>query len=98
MLKNVAIFLLLTHTICYSQRIDQLGKAKPLTISGGFSANSIFYNGLANREPFTYFLNGNINANIYGLYNIPVSFAYTNQQFAFNEPSFKINRLSLNNC
>ncbi|QCX40667.1 hypothetical protein FF125_20300 [Aureibaculum algae] len=95
MLKNVAIFLLLTHTICYSQRIDQLGKAKPLTISGGFSANSIFYNGLANREPFTYFLNGNINANIYGLYNIPVSFAYTNQQFAFNEPSFKINRLSL---
>lgn len=66
-----------------------------MTISGGFSANSIFYSGLGNRDPFTYFLNGNINANIYGLYNIPVSFAYTNQQFAFNEPSFKINRLSL---
>lgn len=64
-------------------------------LSGGFSANAIFYDGLANREPFTYFISGNINANIYGLYNIPVSFAYTNQQFSFNEPSFKINRLSL---
>ncbi len=95
MLKKVAIFIFFIHSICYSQRIDQIGKAKPLTIGGGFSANSIFYNGLGNREPFTYFLNGNINANIYGLYNIPVSFAYTNQQFSFNEPSFKINRLSL---
>jgi len=95
LLKKVAIFIFSIHSICYSQRIDQIGKAKPLTISGGFSANSIFYSGLGNREPFTYFLNGNINANIYGLYNIPISFAYTNQQFAFNEPSFKINRLSL---
>ncbi len=72
-----------------------MGKAKPVTITGGFSANSIFYNGTANRAPFTYFLNGNINANLYGLFNIPVSFAYTNQQFSFNEPSFKINRLSI---
>ena len=95
MLKKVAIFIFLIHSVCYSQRVDQIGKAKPLTIGGGFSANSIFYNGLGNREPFTYFLSGNINANIYGLYNIPVSFAYTNQQFSFNEPSFKINRLSL---
>jgi len=78
-----------------AQRIDNLGKAKPVSISGGFSANSIFYNGTANRDPFTYFLNGTINVNLYGLYNIPVSFAYTNQKFTFNEPSFKINRLSI---
>lgn len=78
-----------------AQRLDNLGKAKPLTISGGVSANAVFYDGTANRDPFTYFLNGNINANIYGLYNIPVSFSYTNQQFNFNEPAFKINRLSL---
>ncbi len=93
--KKFTLFIFLLSSIAYSQRLDNLGKANPVTISGGVSANTIFYNGSANREPFTYFLNGNINANLYGLYNIPVSFSYTNQQFAFNEPSFKINRLSL---
>ncbi len=86
---------LISYLSSYSQRLDNLGKAKPVTITGGISANTIFYDGTANREPFTYFLNGSINANIYGLYNIPVSFSYTNQQFNFNEPAFKINRLSL---
>ena len=86
---------MLFNSVCYAQRIDQLGKAKPVTITGGISTNSIFYNGTANRDPFTYFLNGNVNANLYGLYNIPISFAYTNQKFSFNDPSFKINRLSL---
>ena len=94
-LKKIAIFIILFNSVCYAQRIDHLGKAEPVTITGGLSANSIFYNGTANRDAFTYFLNGNINANLYGLYNIPVSFAYTNQQFSFNDPSFKINRLSL---
>ena len=88
------IFILFTGSI-NAQRLDQLGKARPLTLSGGIAANMIYYEGTANRDPFTYFLSGNVNANIYGLYNIPVSFAYTNQQFNFNEPSFKINRLSL---
>ena len=85
----------LLSSIAYAQRLDNIGKAKPVTISGGISANAVYYDGTANRDPFTYFLNGNVNANIYGLYNIPVSFAYTNQEFAFNEPSFKINRLTL---
>lgn len=87
--------LVLSCFVTNAQRLDNLGKAKPLTISGGVSANAVFYDGTANRDPFTYFLNGTINANIYGLYNIPVSFSYTNQQFNFNEPAFKINRLSL---
>jgi len=95
-LKRITIVLVVAFSsIAYSQRLDNLGKATPVIISGGISANTIFYDGVANRDPFTYFLNGNINANLYGLYNIPVSFAYTNQRFAFNEPSFKINRLSL---
>ena len=94
-IKKITLIIFLLSSIAYSQRLDNLGKAKPVTISGGFSANSIFYDGTANRDAFTYFLNGSINVNLYGLYNIPVSFAYTNQQFAFNEPSFKINRLSI---
>ncbi len=91
----LAIGLSMFSSFIYAQRIDHLGKAKPVTITGGVSANSIFYEGSANRKSLTYFLNGNVNVNLYGLYNIPVSFSYTNQQFSFNEPSFKINRLSL---
>lgn len=94
-LKRIGLILLFFSSITNAQRLDNLGKAKPITITGGISANSVFYNGSANRDDFTYFLNGNINTNLYGLYNIPVSFSYTNQQFNFNEPSFKINRLSL---
>lgn len=94
-LPKITILLIFISGICTSQRLDQLGKAKPLTFTGGIAANTIFHEGTANREPFTYFLTGTLNANVYGLYNIPVSFSYTNQQFTFNEPSFKINRLSL---
>ena len=94
-MKKIAIIIFLFSGVCYSQRLDQLGEAKPVSVSGGLSANSVFYNGLADRETFTYFLNGNVNVNLYGLFNIPISFAYTNQKFTFKDPSYKINRLSL---
>ncbi len=72
-----------------------MGKDKLLKYNGGIAANSIFYDGTANRQPFTYFLTGNLNFNIAGLYNIPLSFTYSNQKFDFPNP-FKFNRLSLN--
>ncbi len=80
----------------FSQNInfDQLGKEKWLRYNGGVSASAIYYDGTANRQPFTYFLNGNLNFNIAGLYNIPLSFTYSNQDFNFANP-FQFNRLSL---
>lgn len=80
--------------LCNAQDLTQIGKAKLFTISGGVSANSIFYEGAALRAPFTYVLNGNINFNINGLFNIPLSFAYSNQEFEFSQP-FRFNRLSI---
>lgn len=79
-----------------SQSIDlgQVGKAKLFDYSGSLSANGVYYEGTANRQSFTYFLNGNLNFNIAETYNIPLSFAYTNQNFDFSSP-FKLNRLSI---
>ncbi|AXT57088.1 hypothetical protein D1815_15535 [Aquimarina sp. AD1] len=87
------LLVLLTYPLL-GQDLGQIGKAPLVKINGGISANSVYYNGTANREPFTYFLNGNLNFNISGIYNIPLSFSYTNQDFAYSTP-FKINRLSI---
>lgn len=82
-------------TYCYSQSInfDQLDKEKWLRYNGGISANGVYYDGTANRQDLTYYLTGNLNFNIAGLYNIPVSFTYSNQEFNFPSP-FNFNRFS----
>jgi len=66
-----------------------------LKYNGGIAANAVYYDGTANRQPLTYFLTGNLNFNIAGLYNIPLSFTYSSQEFDFPNP-FKFNRLSFN--
>lgn len=81
-------------TTIYSQDLGQIGKAKLFKLTGGVAANSIYYDGNANREPFTYFLSGNVNLNISNVYNIPFSFSYSNQKFASSNP-FSFNRLSI---
>ncbi|WP_108866377.1 hypothetical protein [Aquimarina aquimarini] len=80
--------------IASAQNLEQIGKTPLLRFNGGISSNGIFYDGTANRDPFTYFVNGNLNFNISGIYNIPLSFSYTNQDFGYSTP-FKINRLSI---
>lgn len=83
-------------TLGFSQSIsfDQLGKEKWLRYNGGVAANSVYYDGTANRQDLTYYLTGNLNFNIAGVYNIPLSFTYSNQEFNFPSP-FSFNRLSL---
>ena len=87
---------MLLSSFGFSQSInfDQLGKEKWLRYNGGIAANAVYYDGTANRQDLTYFLTGNLNFNIAGLYNIPLSFTYSNQDFNFPNP-FNFNRLSL---
>ncbi|GHT15130.1 hypothetical protein FACS189426_22420 [Bacteroidia bacterium] len=75
---------------------NMFGKGKPLKLTGGFSANSVYNAGDPNmgRDPFSYYLNGNINLNIYGQINLPFSFNFTNSGTSYNLPSSP-NRLSL---
>lgn len=97
-LKKIILItiLLFISALGFSQNfnVQEVGKAKLINVSGGASANTVFYSGNATREPFSYFLNGNINFNIANLYNVPFSFSYTNQKFGYNKPVL-MNRLSI---
>lgn len=77
-----------------AQNLDKIGKSSLFKLSGGVGVNSVYYNGDANREPFTYFLSGNVNLNISDVYNIPFSFSYSNTKLQTNNP-FTFNRLSI---
>lgn len=71
-------------------------KAKPVKFNGGISAGSMFYNGSGNtgRQPFTWYLQGNANVNVFGKVNLPFSFNFTNAGSGFSYPVMP-NRLSL---
>ncbi len=65
-----------------------------LKINGGVNFNSLFYgaNGIANRrDPFTWYLNGNITLSFLD-WSIPFSYSYSNNQAKFTQP---FNQVSL---
>ncbi|MEW7279193.1 hypothetical protein ABW636_11425 [Aquimarina sp. 2201CG1-2-11] len=99
MQKITFLFFMLVSIIGYSQNIDieNVGKAKPIKVSGVISANGVYYdaNQNNNREPFTYFLRGNLNVSIYG-FTVPISYSFTNQgdNLDYALP-FNFNRISL---
>ncbi|RXM53208.1 MULTISPECIES: hypothetical protein [unclassified Chryseobacterium] len=105
--KSIVLLLLTSvFTLNKAQEVDleNIGKRtveelkkNPFKISGGISANSVFYssNVYSGRAPFTYFLNGNLNLGLYR-WSMPVSYSFTNQgsQLGYQVP-FKFNRLSI---
>lgn len=92
--KLLQLLLLLFHFVAIGQNLENIGKSSIVKLTGGIGVNTVFYEGSANREPFTYFLSGNVNVNVSGVYNIPISFSYSNSKFQTNNP-FSFNRLSL---
>lgn len=95
------IILVACCKITIAQQVDIEGlknvfKAKPIRFSGGIAANTAFYSGNGNygREPFTWFLQGNLNANLFGKINLPFSFNLTNASHGLTYPT-PPNRLSL---
>ncbi|WP_127142052.1 hypothetical protein [Flagellimonas marinaquae] len=77
--------------------LETLGRGKAFQLGGGISSNGVFYNANLEsaREPFTYFLQGNLNLSFYQ-FSMPISYSYSNQgeQLNYNLP-FNLNRLSL---
>ncbi|MGG8496757.1 hypothetical protein ACQY1Q_10090 [Tenacibaculum sp. TC6] len=92
--KKASIFFLLFPFIVLSQNLENIGKSSLFKLTGGVGVNTVFYEGNSNRAPFTYFLSGNVNVNVSGVYNIPLSFSYSNSKFQTNNP-FSFNRFSL---
>ena len=104
MIKKNILFLLfiffLSEATSQNVRVEDFknlfGKGNPLKLNGGFSANTVANTGNSGniRDPFTYYLNGNINLNIYGQLNLPFSFNFTNSGTSYKLPSSP-NRLSI---
>jgi hypothetical protein len=96
--KYILSFLLLALVLDLSaQDIEQVLKAPPASINGGLSFSQIGNyspDTTQNQEPYSYFLSGNINANLFGVVNLPFSFAYTNSQVTSSLPQ-PFNRLSM---
>ncbi len=63
---------------------EKLKDKKPFKITGGINASTIFYTGNTNsgRDPFSYYLNGNVNLGLYGI-TVPLSFSFTNSGFSY---------------
>jgi hypothetical protein len=86
----ILLFLLLLQNIpeAMGQNLDQIGKGKALSFSGGISANQVLYgvNGIERRRnPYTYVLSANMSIGLYGL-SMPFSFSYSNRQTSFQQP------------
>ncbi|MDG3584159.1 hypothetical protein OSR52_17510, partial [Galbibacter sp. CMA-7] len=97
--KLLCILLLSVAGISMAQSVDleQFGQEKPLKVTGNIAANSVYYNSNQNsaREPFTYFLQGTLNVQLYS-FAMPISYSFTNQgeKLDYQLP-FNFNRLSL---
>ncbi|WP_108867394.1 hypothetical protein [Aquimarina aquimarini] len=98
MKKLLLIFLWLPLSVL-SQTLDyeSITKSKPIKVSGQISASGVYYSSNQNnsREPFTYFLQGALNVNIYS-FSIPISYSFSNQgeNLGYQLP-FDFNRISL---
>lgn len=70
------------------QALDQLGVKKGVTMNGSVNASTTAYtaSGIeSRRDPFAWYLNGNININMFG-YDMPFSFSYSNQGKNYSQP------------
>ncbi|MBL7472252.1 hypothetical protein [Robertkochia sediminum] len=89
------VFMLGARGVCDAQSValDRLGKDKWLKYSGGIQALGVFYNGMAPRDPFGYMVRGDLNFTVAGIYHLPFSFTYSDQQLRFPSP-IRLNRFS----
>lgn len=82
------IAFLVIATKSSSQDLETIGKKDAIKINGGVSLNQLFYTAKgieSRRDPYSYFLTGNLNMNIYGV-SVPLSFAISNQNRSFQQP------------
>ncbi|RAV97790.1 hypothetical protein DQQ10_26830 [Pseudochryseolinea flava] len=98
---STLLLLQVIASAAYGQQVDLNNvkknfTEKPFRMGGGISANTIFYDGNdgQGRQPFTYFLNGNVNFNLFNQINLPFSFSLTNLGADYGYPTLP-NRLSV---
>lgn len=87
LVTTISLLLIGTYTAS-AQALDQLGVKKGVTMNGSINASTTAYtaSGIeSRRDPFAWYLNGNININLFG-YDMPFSFSYSNQGKNYSQP------------
>ena len=74
--------------------LENITKAKPVRVSGGIGANTVFTAGLPGNQPLSYFLNGNLNFNLFGTFKIPLTFNYCELRLSLSQ-GYSFNQLSI---
>ena len=98
-MKVLGIVFFILPMILSAQTLDYetIKDSKPIKVTGQVNTNGVYYdsNQNNNRDPFTYFLQGGINVNIYS-FAIPITYSFSNQgeNLGYQLP-FNFNRLSL---
>jgi hypothetical protein len=72
----------------HGQDIDNMGQQDPFKISGSIGGGTTFFNAdgrQANREPFSWVMQGNVNISVYGM-EMPFSFTFSEQNRDFRQP------------
>jgi hypothetical protein len=98
-LRKLLLPFILLPFISFAQTLDyeSIIQSKPFKVSGQISASGVYYSSNQNnsREPYTYFLQGALNVNIYS-FSIPISYSFSNQgeNLGYQLP-FDFNRISL---
>lgn len=70
------------------QDLDEFSFKKGVKANGGLSFKNSFFAGsdsLVNRDPYAYYLNGNLNLNLWGI-SMPFSFSLSNTQKSYTQP------------
>ena len=80
----------------FAQDIEAIAKAPLLVMNGGVSVSQIATHAPDNpaANPYALYIGGNLNFNMLGVINVPMSFAYTNQQLS-KSVSLPFNRFSI---
>jgi hypothetical protein len=77
-----------------SQDLEGMGLKKGIKATGSVNFSNILYatnDSVSRREPYQFFLTGNLNLNIFG-YEAPFSFTYSNSRKSYTQP---FNRMSI---
>jgi hypothetical protein len=76
-------------TVVHAQNIESFDWKKPVKVSGGLSFNNVFYasTGMAaRRDPYFWMLSGNVNLNLFGVLNVPISGQISQQNRSYTQP------------
>ncbi|MDX9694679.1 MAG: hypothetical protein RBT49_02715 [Bacteroidales bacterium] len=89
-IKHILLFLLIVigNTVSNAQNLETIGQKDQFKITGGLSTSQVYYSSFGadqRRDPYTYFLTGNINLSMFG-WNAPFSYTYSNQNSSFQQP------------